>query len=459
MLWRHLVLPVLLAVLPPAAADAARLEEALALAYAASPELEAARARLRAVDENVPRARAGWFPAFDASSSAGFASRSGLDGAETFSTSRHALTLRQELYSGGETRALVRRAESAVLAERARLARVEQEVLLEVVAAYTAVLRDQALLELALSNEARLRQQREATGERFRLGQVTRTDVAQAETRHARASADATRAKGALTVSQADYEKVVGTPPERLVPVAVPAGLVASESEARAAAQSHPAVLAAQYGLDQAEDETAVARAALKPRLSLTGQAGYVDDPASGTGGLQQDMSVAAVLTVPLYQGGGDHARVRQSRQSAAQRGHELDAAVRAAGRDAVAAWRSLASLQARMDALETQARSAELAVEGVRQEALAGLRSVIDVLDAEQELVEARATLVEAGREEMLAAFALLAATGRLSAQSLELPVVLYEPGDHYRAVRNRWFGTGEPEYDTETAQDEDGR
>lgn len=444
---RSTVLPLLALalVLAPTAARAETLEDALIQVYHANPRLEAARARLRTVDETVPQALAGWRPTVTASTTAAFGQVENGHGSGDVRSVRQGLTIEQPLYEGGRTTAEIDRAEHAVLAERARLLATEQEVLLRAAEAYTAVVRERAVLDLARTNEARLRKQLLAARDRFRFGELTNTDVAQAESRVARAMADRVRAEGDLAVAAADYRRVVGQDPDEPVPAGKPRDLPASEADALAASDAHPALAAARFDLEGAHDEITRTLAALKPRLALSGQAGYGEDPGT-LAGRESEVVVAATLKVPLYQGGAEHARVRQSKQAVRQRGFELDDVRRAVARDASAAWQALTATAARIRSLERQIRAAELALDGVRQEALVGARTLLDVLDAEQELFEARVALVQALRDETLAAYGLRAAVGTLTAERLGLPVERYDPQAYYTEVRGKWFGLGEP-------------
>ncbi|MCX7628707.1 MAG: TolC family outer membrane protein [Geminicoccaceae bacterium] len=428
-------------------ARAASLPEILAKVYETNPRIAAARARLAAADERVAQALGSGRPRLLAYSSAAASRLAGDRGPREILGFRQVLALEQKLYAGGETRALVSAAENAVLAERARLAAVEQDVLLETVATCAAVLRDRALFALARDNERSLERQLAATRDRYRFGEVTRTDVAQAETRLSRAIADRLAAEGALAATGADFLRLVGEPPpERLEPVGLPAALPSSLEEALEAVEVHPVVRAARFALAGAEDEIGVALAALLPKLTLRGETAFGRDPEL----LERrtnEIAVVATLTVPLYQGGGEHARVRETRKLALQRRYDLEDARRAVARDIAAAWHQLATARARAPAIASQIRAAELALEGVRTEALAGARSVIDVLDAEQELFAARVDEKKAVYEELVAAHALLAATGLLTVERLALPTTTYDPQAHYRKVRGKWFGLGTEE------------
>jgi outer membrane protein len=417
-------------------AGAEPLADMLAQVYETSPRLEAGRAGLRAVDESVARARAARRPQLATSSSAMLGTGGDVQGL------RQALTLTQSVYSGGETTAAIAQAENQVRAERARLAALEQDVLLEAVAAYTAVARDQAILELARRNEERLRLQRDATRDRERFGDLTKTDIAQAETRHARATAGRIQAEGDLAVAAAEYRRVVGSRPESLTLPEPPDGLPASLDEAVAAAEESWRWQAASFEVAAARDAVAVSRAGLKPKLSLEGELSWAEDgSASAQGG---NAAIGATLAVPLYQGGGEYARLRQSKELLTLRRHGREDALRSAEAEIVSAWEAMQTAEAAIRAIQVQVDAAGFALEGVRHEALVGTRAVVDVLDAEQELFAAEVDLVRAERERVLAGYRLRAAIGRLRASDLTLAVEQRDPEAHYRDVSGRWFGLG---------------
>jgi TolC family type I secretion outer membrane protein len=425
-------------------APAATLDEVLVQVYLDSPSLAAARARLRGVDENVPQALAGWRPRLSAGSAAAFAQTSTEEGEQTLGTLRQAVTIVQPLYAGGATRAQTARAENEVRAERARLLGAEQRVLLEAVDAFTGVARDRAVLELARRNERRLGEQLSGTRDRYRFGELTKTDVAQAETRVARAAADRVRAEGELAVSSARYRRVIGAEPVELsLPEPLEDRPVAL-AEAPALAEAVPEVEAARFALAGARDQIDVAKAQLKPRLSLDGEAAYEREPSTLIE-YQRGLKLGATLSVPLYQGGGEHARVRQARQGVAEQRHALDDALRAAEEELAAALAALRAVSAQIAALRSQVDSAAFALDGVRQEALVGARTVLDVLDAEQELFAAEVALTRARREEILASYRMRAAQGGLNVVALGLPVEPYDPEAYYREVRDKWLGLGE--------------
>ena len=442
---RYLLLVLLLASLslPLDGRAQVALPSALSKVYQENPTLEAARARLRVVDEGLPIARATRRPKAQITSSATLAQTESNRGSQGLRTLRSAVGVEQPLYTGGEATARIGRAEELIRAERARLEEVEQEVFLAAIDAFTAVLRDQRILELALANEARLLGQLQGVQRRFRFGELTQTDVAQAEARYARGIADREAAAGRLESAGAAFRRVIGDPPGTLVPPLLPADLPVDLASVEASIDEHPVVRAARFDVAAAREDIDTARSSLKPRLTLRGDAGYVNDPG-GRADWQSDLSVGAVLAVPLYQGGGEYARIRQTRQALTEQRYALQAARRDIEEEATASWHALLTARARLVALARQTESAALALDGVQQEARLGARTVLDVLDAEQELFEAEVARTSAERDELVAAFRVKASMGMLTARALDLDTVLFDPEAYYREVRDAWRGTG---------------
>ena len=421
------------------------LEDALVAAYLTNPNLEAQRAALRATDELVPQALDGWRPTLGVDSGVAYNDIDSSIGGDNFTSTSNSLTLDQELYSGGETVANTERAERLVRLERARLQAIEQDVLLDAVTVYTNLLAAQAVLDFAIQNESRLTRQLQATRDRFEVGEVTRTDVAQAEARLSGATADRVQAEGALSVAEADYRRVINQEPGTLV-VPQPLGaLPANELEAQQLSEvANPNIVAAQFDLAAARSEVDVARSALLPRLSVRGELTYTDDPTA-TLEWRRDAIVGANLRVPLYQGGGEYARVRQTKQTVRQRQNDLEAAFRAVRNEVTNSWESLVTATTRIDSIAAQVRASEIAVEGSRQEALVGQRTTLDVLDQENDLFQAQVDLVQARRDQIVASYRLKAAIGELTVVGIGLPVEPYESEAYYANVRNRWIGLGD--------------
>jgi len=421
-------------------AQAQSLEQALSAAYANNPALLAERAELRATDEGVPQALGRWRPTVELVGSLGVNQTRQNVGANDVDTTPRTVTFQviQNLYEGGGTDARVAVAEAEVNAARARLLDTEQGILLETVTAFMDVVQDTAVLDLNRQNERRLIRQLEATQDRFEVGEVTRTDVAQAESRVSRAQADTIAAAGDLEVSRAAYQEVVGELPGALTPPEAFPDIPTGRDEAIAIAQDrNPVVLAALFDLESAERTVRVEAADLLPTVDLVGQAqhsreGAVEDSRQST------LNVTATVTVPIYQQGIVTSEIRSARQLAAQAKRLIDDARRQATEDATAAWETYQTALAQIRAFEDEVRATSIALEGVEQEAAVGSRTVLDVLDAEQELLDAQVNLVGAERDEVVALYDLLAAVGNLTAAGMALPVEVYDEQFYYNAVRD---------------------
>jgi outer membrane protein/adhesin transport system outer membrane protein len=434
------------ALLAAAPASAQTLEEALARAYTTNPQLDAQRAQLRATNELVPQALSGYRPTVEATGSFGRQQRD----AEVAGRSANGVTqprsvgieLTQPLYRGGQTGASVRAAEAQVQAQRANLLSVEQEVLLDVATAYLDVVRDQSVLELNTNNETVLRRQLDASRDRFNVGEITRTDVSQAEARLAGANASRIEASGRLRASRAAYQRVVGDAPGRLTAPRPRLALPASLDETVMLAQSNnPAVVAQEFVEETSRHTVERIEGERLPQVGLSAgitrawDTQQLDRADIGT--------VTANVRIPLYQGGLTEARVREAKHEASQARIQIETARRQSSENAIRAWEALTTARAAIESRRSQVRAAEIALEGVRQEAQVGARTTLDTLNAEQELLDARVNLVSAERDETVAAFQVLAATGQLNARQLGLPVQHYDFEAHYRQVRDQWWGT----------------
>ena len=420
------------------------LIEALTAAYLSNPSLQAQRARLRATDEGVAQALSGWRPEVELTGSGTktrVRSNAGL-GVSTRTPYSGTLSISQSIYEGGQTVAATSQAESEVEAARARLVSVEQDVLFDSVTAYMNVVRDESILELNINNEQVLSRQLEAAQDRFSVGEVTRTDVAQAESRLAGALADRRLAEGDLEVSRATYRQIIGTMPGSLTRPELPSAPVADgERAASLADEKNPDVLAAVYDAAAAQSNVRAVTGELLPSVDVSANASRsrnqaIEDRTNTT------VSVTADLTIPLYQTGSVSARVREAKQLAGRARRLIDDARRSAIQDATSAWETLIAARARIVALDSQVRAALIALDGVSQEATVGSRTVLDVLDAEQELLNAQVGLVGAQRDEVVAHFDLVAAVGGLTARGLSLPVDPYDEKEYYTTIRNKWWG-----------------
>ena len=423
-------------------AAAQTLEEALVLAYRNNPTLQAERARLRAVDEEVPVALAGWRPTVEIAADVGaaYSKTDGMvpnSGSGTVAPHGFGLSAVAPVYQGGRVSAQVDSAENRVNAGRSQLRAVEQMILLDTVVAYMDVLRYDAEIAVSRSSEQVVGRQLQAARDRLEVGEVTRTDVAQAEARLAQASAERVAAEGGMMSARAFYRQVTGEPPDALSWPPVPMGLSESEEDALTAANdANPSIAAASFIAQAAQADIDAAGAALRPQVSIVGNYRQRFDPSELIEETA-DASLMATLRVPLYQGGAANARIRQSKQVAAQRLLELDQARRTVQEQVARAWRALTAARAQIVAFESQVSAAAVALDGVEQETRVGLRTTLDVLDAEQEHFSAQINLVRTKREEIVAAYRLKSAIGALTARQLGLPVDLYDPEEHYRSVR----------------------
>ncbi len=438
-------------------AQAETLEEVLATAYATNPTLEARRAQLRATDEGVPQALSGWRPTVRAS---GDVSKTRVENNAFSGDHRRrpltpkdvGLQVTQPLYSGGRTVAQTRQNESAVLAQRALLQAVEGQVLLNAATAYINVVRDEAVLKLNISNQQVLTRQLDAAKERFRVGEITRTDVSQAEARQARAVADRVAAEGALQGSRATFINVVGRAPESPKTPKSTVEVPTSYEEIKSISLAkNPNIIAADWTAQAAKEGIDLVQGELLPSVNLNGRwdrsYGATDHDSETS-----ELSAQVQVVVPLYEGGETYSRVRAQKHTFGQRKIEADQARRDALESATQGWENLQAARASIRSFQSQIKASELALSGVEEEAKVGSRTVLDVLDAEQELFVARVNLVRAKREEFVSAFQLKSALGQMTAEGLGLPVTVYDPTEHYNDVKNKWIGTGitpVPSYD----------
>ena len=445
-----------------AAADT--LEWALVQAYQNNPSLNAQRAALRATDENVPQALSGYRPKLSVTSTDGFGYSSTLSNSVNQSVFPNSVsytnlakdtgqrgvgaTATETLFNGFQTANKTRQAESQVMGARQTLRVTEQQVLLDASTSYMNLLRDQAILDLNRRNVEVLTEQLKQTRDRFNVGEVTRTDVAQAESRLAAGRSALLGAQSNYVTSQANYRRVIGvdpgrldpgTPVDRLSPPTLPGAITAGETQS-------PSVLAAMYGVDIAELAVKISEGALYPNLALTASASRNYQPVYNIN-KQTLASVLGTLTIPIYQGGAEYSAIRQSKETVGQQRLNLDVNRDEARETVVASWGQLDAAKAQIEATTAQVNAAEIALNGVREEARVGQRTTLDVLNAQQELVNARVALVTAQHDRVVASYTLLAAVGGLSMQHLGLNVLIYDPQVHYQQVRDAWIGVRTPD------------
>ncbi|SEF81418.1 outer membrane protein [Bosea lathyri] len=435
------------------AVSAQTMESALSRAYSGNPTLNAQRASVRVTNENVPQALSGYRPRITASADIGASITDTNLPSLGNSTARlgprgAGVQIDQNIFDSGKTRSSVSQAESQVLGARATLRNTEQNVLLDAATSYMNVLRDTAILSLNRNNVEVLEEQLRQTRDRFQVGEVTRTDVAQAEARLSSAQSQAILAESNLKTSIARYRQNVGAEPkqlapgrpiENLLPKSLPAALTT-------ALTGHPAIIASLHGVDAAELQVKVTEADLYPVLGVRGIVQQRYDTQQ-FGDNRFSASVVGSLTIPIYEGGQVYSRTRQAKETAGQRRIEVDTqrdTVRAA---VVSAWGGLDAAKAQIIAAQAQVQAASTALAGVREEAKVGQRTTLDVLNAQQELVLARSTLVTAQRDRVVASYAVLSAVGRLSAETLKLKTESYDARRHYDQVKGLLWGTQTPD------------
>jgi outer membrane protein len=322
------------------------------------------------------------------------------------------------------------------------LSSVEQQVLQQAVTAYSDVVRDIAVLKLTQSNVEVLTRQLEATRTRFDVGELTRTDVAQAESRLAGAHAEQTAAEGNLTTSRAIYRQVVGEEPVELETPKPPTDLPAGEEETIAGSSNNPDLIAAKFLERAAEDGIDVVFGELLPSVDVVGRLEALDEDVTHQGLFENSAGVFLQVRIPLYQGGGVSSRVRESKQIVSQRRQQVFEQERAVEQQATSSWRALETARAQIVSFESQVEATRVALEGVREEANVGARTILDVLDAQQEYLQAQVNLVRAERDEVVAAYQVLAAIGRLTLAGVNLKTTPYDPTRHYDAVKDKFWG-----------------
>jgi outer membrane protein len=452
---------LLLALIVPKPASADTIEAALVRAYQSNPQLNAQRAQVRVTDENVPQALSGYRPKLSVSATAG---TQYTDLLNTFggtpqqilktdvfgvNAPRSAgITLSQTLYNGNQTANRTRAAESQVSGSREALRVLDEAILLSAATIYMDYLRDAAIVEVQKSNVRVLEQTLKQTRDRFNVGEVTRTDVAQSEAQLAAGQTQLLAAEATLTTTKANFRRIIGNDPvnlapgspvDRFLPATLPAAVELSLIE-------NPNVTASMYGIDVQFLQVKVNEGALLPTVTaqVVVQQAY-----------EQQMQVfrsfgasaIAQLNVPIYQGGAEYSLIRQSKESLAQQRLVLEQTRDQTRANTVTAWGQLVAGKAQVASAQSQVTASEIALNGVREEAKAGQRTTLDVLNAQQALVNARVALVTAQHDRVVASYAVLSAIGRLSPQVLGLNTTVYDASVHYHQVRDSWAGVRTPD------------
>jgi len=450
---------VLMAYMGPAPALADSIEAALVRAYQNNPQLNAQRAAVRSTDENVPQALSGYRPRVALTASAGYQYNDSSQGGSPTAIVRTeihganpprsaGLTVSQTLYNGGQTANKTRAAESQVSGAREGLRVLEQTVLLSAATVYMDYLRDATIVEVQRSNVRVLEQTLKQTRDRFSVGEVTRTDVAQSEAQLAAGKTQLLAAEATLVTTRANFRRIIGNQPEALAPASpvdrfLPATLPGA---VELSLIENPNVTAAMYGIDVNFLQVKVNEGALLPTVTMQ---------ASVQQSYEQSLQVyrsfgasaIAQLSVPIYQGGAEYSLIRQSKETLAQQRLNLDQTRDQARANTVTAWGQLVAGKAQVASAQAQVTASKIALNGVRDEAKAGQRTTLDVLNAQQALVNARVALVTAQHDRVVASYGVLNSVGRLSPQVLNLATSTYDPSVHYRQVRDSWFGVRTPD------------
>ncbi|MEQ8479065.1 MAG: TolC family outer membrane protein [Hoeflea sp.] len=419
--------------LTPQQASAETIYQAMARAYDNNPDLNAARAGLRATDEGVAIAKSGYRPTVAVEA---VTTSTNTEGRVSNSASIGA-TISQTLFDGFQTRNNVRAAEAQVFAGRENLRGTEIDILLAAVQAYANVNRDNQIVVYRQQNIAFLQEQLSAARARFDVGESTRTDVSLAEAELAGARASLTAAIAQAKSSAAVYAQIVGSVPTNLQPVALPRKLLPGSLEMAIGqgVNEHPAVLAALYGVDAAGYAVKAQEGTFLPGVRVTGSVSEADRGVSTA-------QVQARVTIPIYQGGAASARVRQAKEQLGQQRILVDKARRSIEQSVVSSWTQMEAAQATIQANRAQLSAANLALNGVVEERRVGQRTTLDVLNAQQSVLNTKEAISNSERNAIVASFSVLASTGKLTVDRLGLAVANYQPEIHYEATKDRWYG-----------------
>ena len=437
------------------------IDAALVRAYQKTPQLNAQRALVRSTDENVPQALSGYRPRVAVTATAGTQytdtlSTTGGNANNLVKNNFHGVnaprsvgaTISQTLFNGQQTANRTRAAESQVSGAREGLRVLEQTVLLQGATIYMDYLRDSAIVEVQRSNVRVLEQTLKQTRDRFNVGEVTRTDVAQSEAQLAAGRTQQLTAESNLTTTRSNFRRIIGNEPEalapgspvdRFLPGSLPGAVDLGLTE-------NPNVTAAMFGIDVSFLQVKVNEGALFPTVTLQAQ---VQQSYEQTLTVFRTFGASAIaqLSVPVYQGGAEYALIRQSKEALAQQRLNLEQVRDQTRASVVQAWGQLLAGRAQVQSAQSQVSASEIALNGVREEAKAGQRTTLDVLNAQQALVNARVALVTAQHDRVVASYAVLNAVGRLSPQVLKLNTTIYDPSVHYHQVRDSWLGVRIPD------------
>ncbi len=433
-------------------AMAENLSNVLSHTYENSLVINAERTGLKATDESVAKAKSGYRPSVVGQGSIGrshyqsiYDNKFGGDKIKQYQDPNSiSVNFVQPVFSGLSTYNTVKAAKSQVKSARSNLYNTEQATLLDAVSVYMDVIRDKAVLNLQINNEKVLKRHLDSYQKRFKAGELTRTDVAQSEARLSGATANRIAAEGQLEVSNANYFDVVGLEPAAFMEdvsdnsIRVPKSL---DEAVQLAMKNNPQIKAIEYAVEAAGHTVNAKKGALSPTVDVIAGAGKYRDVNSFK--RNDTWEVMANMSVPLYQSGAEYANIREAKQVENQYRILLAQAKQSVRAQTVSAWENYTSTRAQIDSIKAQIKASKIALDGVIREAQVGSRTVLDVLDAEQEHLDNQVSLVCVHRDEIVSAYALLSAVGQLNPEGLNLNVESYDSKAYYEEVKNKWFGT----------------
>ena len=448
-----------LATIGSGAGRAETISGALIKAYLTNPDINTQRAAVRVADENVPKANAGYLPTVTATGNISIEREqssilgandvaSGASQVETLKPRGYGVTANETVFNGNRTINSISQAESQVFGAREQLRNTEQNTLLSGATAYMDVLEDTAILDLDRNNVDVLKEQLRETRDRFTVGEVTRTDVAQAEASLSSAEATALSAVATLQAAVARYRQFIGDQPTSLAPVKpLTRPLPKTLPEAISISQiEHPAISASLHGVDAAELQVKIAEGALYPTIGISASFSNQYDSGGFPGFHAVTGQLLGQINIPIYQGGAEYATTRQAKESLSQQEIQTDSLRNQVRQAVVAAWGLNEAAVGVVRAARAAVSANEVALTGVREEAKVGQRTTLDVLNAQQALLQARTTLVQAEHDQVVDSYSLLSSIGRLNIPTLGLAVAEYDPRVHFDQVKSKWIGLRTP-------------
>jgi outer membrane protein len=447
-LWLAVALPVFVSMSVPASAET--IKGAMAKAYANNPDINAARAGLRATDESVTIAKAGYRPQVSAVASynrtflSGVNNLSGANGVST--TESIGLNITQQIFDGFQTLNRVNAANASVYATREQLRGTEMQILFSAAQAYANVALYQEIVASRRQNLGFLNEQLKAANARLQVGEGTRTDVSQSEAQSAAARALLAAAQAQLKQSQAVYYQIVGDKPTGIRQAGAATGGIARSIDSAVALglQQHPSILAAEHAVEAAGYQVKTAEGAMLPGVVLQGSVArnYGEPSTLSSPKIYNSAGFGAQVTIPLYKGGAEYGGIRQAKETLDQQTIRVDSARLAVQQAIVSAYAQLEASRASIAANKAQLSAANMALSGVMEERKVGQATTLDVLTSQQTVLNAREGLAQAQHDLVVASYSVLTATGQLTVESQNLQVAKYNPEEHYNAVKDAWFG-----------------